>query len=242
MRQVPFLNGSRLKRLLKSFTAFLAVLAGLLTVHYPVLPEKILPLYGADRQQALNLGEFLSALAFAASLVAVVLTWRSQLNRGEPADTVGAKRLLRLGVVFLFAASLGCLVHFAFVRVSTRVTRAVYEAQKREIADRFARDTLAKLRDPSLGFMETYTGATEFLEAERIPAMAFDEVLRSAKEPSYGGTLILVYATTMLCFKLGLFYVAAGLALLPSLGNFHKDRIKGLRLRNARDSFHELAN
>ncbi len=64
MREAPFLDGNKLKRLVKFFSAFLAVLAGLLTVHYPVLPEKVLPLYRVDHLEALSLGEFLSALAF----------------------------------------------------------------------------------------------------------------------------------------------------------------------------------
>lgn len=214
--QQAFLSGNKLKHLVKYFAAFLAVLAGLLTVHYPVLPEKVLPLYSVDRTQAINLGEFLSALAFAASIVTVILVWRSQLSYADVAYAVGAQRLLCLGILSLLAAGLGCPLHFAFVCVSTRVARAVSEAQKREITDRFARDTLAKLRDPSVDFREVYRSATEFLEAEQLPQAPVDEALLSVKEPPFGGALIATYATTMLCFKLGLFFVASGLALLPS--------------------------
>ncbi len=238
MREAPFLDGNKLKRLVKFFSVFLAVLAGLLTVHYPVLPEKVLPLYHVDHLEALSLGEFLSALAFAASLVAVVLTWRSELNHARQADAVGAKRLLGLGVVFLLAAGFGCYIHFTLVRVSARVACAISKAQEREITDRFARDMLVELRAPSVGLMEARRIATEFLEAEELPSIPVDEVLKSAKEVPFGDTVIATYATTMLSFKLGLFFAAAGLALLSSPSNTHKNR--PLRLQDVRNLSKEI--
>jgi hypothetical protein len=241
MREAPFLDGNKLKRLVKFFTGFLAVLLGLLTVHYPVLPEKILPLFSVDHLEAVSLGEFLSALAFAASLVAVVLTWRSDLNHAGQADAIGAKRLLGLGLVFLLAAGFGCLIHFALVRVSARVARAISVAQEREITDRFARDVLVELRAPSIGFMEAHRIATEFLEAERLPGISVDEVLQSAKDAPFEGSVIATYAATMLCFKLGLFFAAAGLALLSSPNNLHKKN-RRLNLGDVRNLSKELTN
>jgi hypothetical protein len=224
MRQTPFLDRNILKHLLNVFVAFLSVLSGLLAVHYPVLPEKVLPLFTADRSQVLNLGEFLSAVAFAVSLVVAVQTRRSDLKQADQSETAGAKRLSSLGLTLLLAASFGCLVHFELVLVSVRVAHAISEAQRREITDRFARDELAELRDPSIGYLEAYRIATEFLEAERLPKAAVEEVLKSAKVPPFQSSVITTYTTTMLCFKLGLFFAAAGLALQLPARKGHKNK------------------
>ncbi len=72
--------------------------------------------------------------------------------------------------------------------------------------------------------------------------MSISKVLKSGKEPLFGGTVIATYAATMLCFKLGLFFAAAGLALLSSPNKIHKNESRGLKLGDAANLFQELTN
>src|SRR6266481_5256207 len=128
MRQTPFLNRTKLELLVKSFASFLGIIAALMAVHYPVLPENVLALYNVDRSEALNLGEFLSVLAFAAAVIAVVRRWRSESHETNPIRATNPEQLLRVGLFLLLFAGSSCLAHFNLTRISVRVAFAISEA------------------------------------------------------------------------------------------------------------------
>lgn len=201
--------GRILQRIAKFFSAFLAALATLFAVGYPVAPERLLAVYRVDLQAATTLASALTlvGLAVCMFLVASHLYLLHVSHHG----IVPAQRLVWVGVFLLATCTVGLLGNSALVKLSTQVASAIGSAERRDAFDRVARDRLVEFRDDSISIWKKYRLATDFLEVERLDGQSSDEVLNSTERAPLQNEIFLTYVGTICCFKLGLFMTASAL-------------------------------
>jgi hypothetical protein len=200
--------GRIFKQITRFFAAFLAALATLYAVRYPIVPERLLAVYQVDLGTATALTSGLTLVGLAGCLFLVASHAYSDRLAHNGAS---ANRLARAGALLLAACAGGLLGNAALVRVSTEISRAITPAEEREAFDRLARDRLVAFRDDSISVWKRYQLAAEFLEIERIDGGTLEEVLSSAEHAPLQNAILSTYVGTICCFKLGLFMTASAL-------------------------------
>jgi hypothetical protein len=197
------------KQITKFFAAFLASLATLYAVRYPVVPERLLAIYHVDLDTATTLTSGLTLIGLAACIFVVASKVYSPLKISH--CLASAKQLAWAGGILLAACAAGLLANAALVRVSTEIARATDRAEEREAFDRLARDTLATFRDDSISAWKKSRLATEFLQTEELDSKTPVEVLISAETAPLQNEILLTYVSTICCFKVGLLMTASAL-------------------------------
>jgi hypothetical protein len=198
-----------LQRLVRIFLHFLAMLGILITARYPTPPERILPIYNADRTLANDVSALITVIGFAAGIALLVFLGQA---KGEVLRPIDAPKLLSVtGTALLGAALLACIADVCLTRVSARITTAIGVAEPRQDEDRLARDTLAALHDPATGIRRSYRIATEFLDDENAPAWTVEALRQSTPSPPLQGAIIISYVFAAVAFKLGMFFIAGAL-------------------------------
>ena len=198
-----------LQRLLRIFLHFLAMLGMLITARYPTPPERILPIYNADRTLANDVSALITVIGFAAGIALLAFLGPA---KGEVLRPVDAPKLLAMtGAALLGTALLACIADVCLTRISARITTAISVAEPRQDQDRLARDTLAALHDPATGIRRSYRIATEFLDDENAPAWTVEALRQSPPSPPLQGAIIISYVLAAITFKLGIFFIAGAL-------------------------------
>jgi hypothetical protein len=201
--------GRIFKQMTKFFAVFLAALATLYAVRYPIVPERLLAVYQVDLGTATALTSGLTLVGLAGCIFLVASHVYSPHFAHD--GLASAKRLAWAGALLLAACAAGLLGNAALVRVSTEIARATNPAEEREAFDRLARDRLVEFRDDSISVWKKYRLAAEFLEIERLDGQTSEEVLNSAERAPLQNEILSTYVGTICCFKLGLFMTASAL-------------------------------
>jgi hypothetical protein len=195
----------------KFFTGFLAAIAALLGVRYPILPEKLLPIYQVDYSQAVNLVCLLSAAALITGATAFACGRLKARSPKEEQAPLSSMLLAGAGTLLIVVFALGCIRTFRLVHLSTRIAGAKMVAASRERTDIYARDTVLMLENDTLDTSRRYDRATEFLAAEGIEPPSNEQLLQSVKRPPLQDEIVTAYVTATSCFKFGLFLMAVAI-------------------------------
>jgi len=200
-----------MRGVVKIFAAFLAVVTALLGVRYPILPEKLLPIYRVDGAQALNQVSLLSA---AALIVAASMFLWSQRRTKRPdgqkrQNFSGLLRVAGATLIIIFAA--GCIRDFWLVDRSTRIAGAMSVGVPWERTDLYTREILTALSNYATSISNRYDLATQFLETKRIEPPPNEQLLHSVPRPPLEEEIITTYVTATVSFKLGLFLMAGAI-------------------------------
>lgn len=200
-----------MRGVVKVFAGLLVVLTALLGVRYPILPEKLLPIYRVDSAQALSQVSLLSAAALI--VAASMFLWsQGRTKRSSEQKRQSFSGLLRnTGAALIVIFAVGCIRDFWLTDRSTRIAGAITVGVPRERTDLYAREVVASLRNDGTSISDRYGLATEFLETKGIEPPPKEQLLHSVARPPLEEEIIATYVTATVSFKLGLFLMAGAI-------------------------------
>ena len=215
-----------LRQFSRTFTKWLAYLAGLLTASSVIGCVYILPMYSSQRELFSRLSSLAGFTAFAIASSLGVIFWCEKFLPLKDGTSVQPRSfLLKAGLTSLAAGLAAVPLYLLTFDASVKIQTALQLCAQSSPSSEFARDTLVSLTGSSFIFQKVRI-ANEFMTqwGPVAPGVAHD-VVASSNDVPYGHALIGLNVLMVAGVQSGLFllamcnfFVVSGQGIRPWLG------------------------
>jgi len=198
-----------LRQFSRTFTRWLAYLAGLLAASSVIGCAHVLPMYSSQRELFSRLSSLAGFSVFAIASSYAVIFWCEKFLRRKGGTSVQARPFfLKAGLLFLAAGLAAVPLYLLTFDASVKIQTALQLCAQSSSSSEFARDTRVSLTGSSFIFQKTRI-ANEFMTqwGTVAPGVAQD-VLASSDDVPYGRVLIGLNVLMVAGVQSGLFLLA----------------------------------